>query len=267
MVIGHLVAATFLMPNPGRAEIFDCVIEPALVVEIASASGGLIRELNVSRGDLISRGQVLARLDSGIERTTVDLMREQAASDAEIEAQRARLELARSRAERTNSLVERNIAPQADLDEAEASVSVSERELSIAAMRQRIAGMELRRAEEILRQRTVVSPIDGVVIERLLYIGEFSDQDRPVVRIAQLDPLHVEAFLPISVFAGLEEGMTALIRPAEPAGGEYEAEVTVIDKVFDPASSTFGLRAVLPNPDLAIPAGNRCTIELVAEGK
>lgn len=262
-----IIISSWALPTASHAEVFDCVIEPALVVEIASASGGLIREIDVSRGDLVRRGQVLAILDSGIEQTTVDLMREQAASAAEIEAQRARLRLAESRAERTTSLVERNIAPQAELDEANASVEVSERELSIATMRQRIAGMELRRAEEILRQRTIMSPIEGVVIERLLFIGEFADQDRPVVRIAQLDPLHVEAFLPISAYAGLEPGMTAFIRPGDPIGGEYEAEVTVIDKVFDAASSTFGLRATLPNPDLAIPAGNRCEIELVTQAE
>ncbi len=251
--LGHSAAAS---------ETFDCVIEPALVVEIASASGGLVREIGVARGDLVTDGQVLAVLDAGIEQTTVNLMREQAASDAEIEAQKARLQLAESRAKRTNQLVERNISPQADLDEANASVEVSRRELSTAAMRQRIASIELERAEEVLRQRTIFSPIDGVVTERMLYVGEFADQDRPVVRIAQLDPLHVEAFLPITAYPGLTPGMTAIIRPGPPIGGEYDARITVIDKVFDAASSTFGLRATLPNPDLAIPAGIRCQITL-----
>lgn len=262
------VAGALILSGPGEAAAdtaplaFDCVIEPALIVEIAVPSGGLIEEISVSRGDLVEKGQVLARLDAGIEQTTVDLIREQADSAAEVEAQRARLNLAKSRADRTRSLVERNIAAQADLDEADASVEVSTRELSMAQMRQRISGMELKRAEAVLRQRTIVSPIDGVVTERMLFVGEFADQDRPVVRIAQLDPLHVEAFLPISAYPGLMAGMTAIVRPGRPLGGSYEAEITVIDKVFDAASNTFGLRATLPNPDLGIPAGNRCLIEV-----
>jgi RND family efflux transporter MFP subunit len=259
-----LLMLALLVPCGGglRAETFDCVIEPALVVEIASPSGGLIRQINVGRGDLVTKGQVLAELDAGIEETTVDLAREQADSTAEILAQRARLKLAESRADRTRSLVERNIAAQAELDEANASVEVALGEVSMSQMRQRLAAMELKRAEEVLRQRTIISPIDGVVIERMLYAGEFADQDRPVVRIAQIDPLYVEVFMPISAYPGLVPGMSATVRPGPPVNGEYEARVTVIDKVFDAASSTFGLRATLPNPDLSIPAGNRCEIEV-----
>lgn len=257
-----IMTALLALPLGAEADTFDCVIEPALVVEIASPSGGLIRQINVARGDLVSKGQVLAELDAGIEETTVELAREQSVSTAEIEMQRARLKLAQSRTERTRSLVERNIAPQAELDEADASVEVSQGEVSMSQMRQRLAAMELKRAEEVLRQRTIVSPIDGVVIERMLYAGEFADQDRPVVRIAQIDPLYVEAFMPISAYPGLKTGMSATVRPGPPVNGEYEVRVTVIDKVFDAASSTFGLRAVLPNPDLSIPAGNRCEIEV-----
>ncbi len=173
-------------------------------------------------------------------------MREQATSSAEIEAQRAR------------SLVERKIAAQANLDEADALVEVSVRELSMSEMRKRIAAMELKRAEEVLRQRSIISPIDGVVVARLLYVGEFADQDRPVVRI--------EANLPVIAYTGLQVGMGATISPGSPAGGEYQTVVTVVDKVFDAASNTFGIRAAMVNPDLKIPAGNRCLIELDISG-
>ena len=94
-----LCAALVLPGVAAHGETFDCVIEPALVVEIASPTGGLIQSMTVARGDLVTKGQILALLDSGIEETTVDLMREQAASTAEIEAQRARLKLAQSQAE------------------------------------------------------------------------------------------------------------------------------------------------------------------------
>jgi len=36
--------------------------------------------------------------------------------------------------------------------------------------------------------------------------------------------------------------------------------VTVVDKVMDAASGTFGVRLALPNPDLALPAGLKCKI-------
>lgn len=247
------------------AETYDCVIEPSLVVELASPTGGLLQFVDVARGDLVTQGQLLARLVSDIEETTVELMREQAlGSENDIAAQRARLKLAHSRADRIRSLVERKIAPQADLDEAEATAEVAIRDLSMSEMRKRIAAMELRRAEAVLKQRSIVSPIDGVVIDRLLYAGEFADQDTPVVRIAQLDPLHVEAYLPVTAYAGMEVGTTATIIPASTPDDSYPGVITVIDKVFDAASNTFAIRGAISNPDLIIPAGNRCSIRLDA---
>ena len=51
------------------------------------------------------------------------------------------------------------------------------------------------------------------------------------------------------------------MQPAAPVGGAYEARVVVIDPVIDAASSTFGVRLLLPNPDARIPAGLRCSVE------
>jgi hypothetical protein len=41
--------------------------------------------------------------------------------------------------------------------------------------------------------------------------------------------------------------------------------VTVVDRVFDAASSTFGVRLELPNPDYSLPAGLRCRIRFLAQ--
>ncbi|WP_371054949.1 efflux RND transporter periplasmic adaptor subunit [Rhodosalinus sp. K401] len=266
---GPLVALSVLaVPVAAQQEErgFECVIEPAVEVSIASPAGGLLAEISVERGDVVHAGQPIARLDSGLEETTVALQRERAESDAEIEAARARLRLARSQAERLATLVERSIAPLGDLEEAEASVEVASREVSMAEMRQRIAALELERAEELLRQRTIRSPLDGEVLERRLFTGEYASSDVVIARIAQLDPLHVEAYLPIEMYRELERGMRAVVRPGSPISGRHEGTVTAIDRVFDPASGTFGVRVELPNPDLAIPAGLRCLVSFAPEG-
>jgi hypothetical protein len=41
-----------------------------------------------------------------------------------------------------------------------------------------------------------------------------------------------------------------------------EATVRVVDRVLDAASGTFGVRLEVPNPNLAIPAGIRCRVDL-----
>ncbi|MDZ7684819.1 MAG: hypothetical protein U5O39_07265 [Gammaproteobacteria bacterium] len=47
-----------------------------------------------------------------------------------------------------------------------------------------------------------------------------------------------------------------------PLDDRYEATVAVIDKIMDAASSSFGVQLLLENPDLKVPAGLRCTLEI-----
>ena len=55
-------------------------------------------------------------------------------------------------------------------------------------------------------------------------------------------------------------GSTVLAEP--PLIGRYEARVTIVDKVVDSASGTFGVRLELPNAKGDIPAGVKCRINL-----
>lgn len=257
-----VMGASMALPTPATAEAFDCIIEAAVVVGVGNEVPGLLENVTVARGDFVQQGQQIATLASDVEQTTVELMTEQAESRAEIEAQRARFELVRSRLNRAQELADANLVAQDKLEEAVAEMEVVKRELAIAEMRSRVAGLELTRARKVLEQKSIVSPITGVVVERLLYNGEFLAQDGELATIAQLDPLHVEAYLPVEYYPQVRLGMPALVTPDEPIAGSYEGTVTVIDRVFDAASGTFGLRVELPNPDGVLPAGHRCRIEL-----
>lgn len=52
--------------------------------------------------------------------------------------------------------------------------------------------------------------------------------------------------------------MRAQIMPEAPVNGAYEARVTVVDRVVDAASGTFGVRLELPNPGYKLPAVLKC---------
>jgi RND family efflux transporter MFP subunit len=260
--IAAVLGTQWALLLPAVAQSFDCIIDPAVVVRVGSQVPGLLEEVLINRGDFVREGQQIASLASGVEQTTVELLTQQAESHAEIEAQRARYELVLSRLKRTRELVEAKVVPQDKLEEAVAEMEVVKRELAIAEMRNRIAGLELTRARKVLEQRSIRSPITGVVVERLLFNGEFLAQDGKLATIAQLDPLYVEAFLPVKYYPEIHLGMQARVMPNEPIEGTYQGIVTVIDSVFDAASSTFGLRVELRNPDGVLPAGHRCQVAL-----
>ncbi|MEV8466143.1 efflux RND transporter periplasmic adaptor subunit [Fluviibacterium sp. DFM31] len=257
-----VVAAALALP--AAAESFDCVMDPAVIVSVGSPVSGLIDSVDISRGQRVRREQIIATLDADMEDAAIELYVLQAESAQEIALYQVRLDLATSHRERVAKLVERGVATAEQMDEARASFDVAQQELELAQLRQRVLGLELARARTAREQRVIRSPIDGIVVERTMFRGEFVDPDSHVAIIAQLDPLHVEAFLPVELYPEVRTGMTATVRPNAPIGGTYEAEVVVVDQVFDPASATFGVRLSLANPDAVLPAGHRCEVDFGA---
>lgn len=79
------------------------------------------------------------------------------------------------------------------------------------------------------------------------------------MRIAQLDPLRVEVIAPVEMLNSVKVGATAEVR-IDPAGGVHRASVTVVDRVVDAASGTFGIRLSLPNTNGRLAAGLRCGV-------
>ena len=124
------------------------------------------------------------------------------------------------------------------------------------------AQLELLRAEETLRRHTIRSPIDGVVVQRYLSPGE-SVRFQPMLRLAQINPLRVEVIVPVSAFGRIQIGQRAIIHPEEPMVGNYEAEVTIVDRVADAASGTFRVALDLPNPDYSLPSGLKCMVQFL----
>ncbi|MBG0807967.1 efflux RND transporter periplasmic adaptor subunit [Methylosinus sp. H3A] len=239
---------------------FDCVIDPSMTVKLGSPTTGLISEALVDRGDVVAEGQVVARLESSVEAATLELNLARAASAARVEAQAARLRLSKARMGRARELYARNSFTLDKLDEQKADMRVAEEDLAREKVELRLAELEVVRARAVLEQRTIRSPVAGVVGERKLSPGEFVHQDAFIMSVVHLDPLHVEAFLPVAMYPQVKVGATAMVLPDEPIGESYPATVSVVDRVFDPASATFGVRLLLPNPGNRLPGGQRCKL-------
>jgi len=270
-----LPAGILLASSGARAETpeisagdreFNCVIEPQQTVKLASPAVGMIARLDVDRGDIVRQGQIIGKIEDGVEAATLALARARATNDAPVRSAEARAQFLRQKHERLQELHTRSVSPLASLQEAEAAVQVAEQQLKEAQLNKELARLEVAHAEEVLNQRALRSPIDGVVVERLLVPGEYRNDQRPVLTLAQIDPLRVEVFVPTAYFGQIRADSRAKVRPELPIGGVYTASVTVVDRVLDAASGTFGVRLALPNPRLALPGGIRCKVAFALEG-
>jgi multidrug efflux pump subunit AcrA (membrane-fusion protein) len=141
---------------------------------------------------------------------------------------------------------------------------VARHELEQARLALRIADLELQEAEAVLAQKTLLSPIAGIVTERLANPGEYRNGESHLATIARIDLLRIEAFVPISYFPRLSVGQAVEVLPEPPLDQPRRAVIRVIDRVFDAATGTFGIRMDLDNADLSLPAGLRCTLRFPA---
>jgi len=203
-----------------------------MTVELGSPVRGVLSGVLIDRGDLIKKGETVARIDS--------------------RAQRAAVALARSRAEFALRTIERN-------EELIQDDLLSSQEMDEIATESQLASLELAQAETNLDMRNIKSPVNGVVVKIVHTEGEFIDETEILV-LAQIDPINVEVVVPVKYFGQVSEGMQATVTPEAPLNGTYIATVVVVDKVIDAASGTFRVRLSLPNKDLKIPTGLRCEL-------
>lgn len=211
------------------------LLEPSEIVELGSQTPGIIEEFLVERGDRVKKGQVLVRLQAAVEKATVDLAV-------------AHLEFGKRKVQRNEELYQKQLISIHEKDEMETEVKIAE--------------LQLREAMEKLRLRTITSPIDGVIVKRLLSPGEYVGEE-PIMTLAGVDPINVEVFVPASWYRRIRKGMQVEVRPEAPLSGVYRAKVAVVDEVIDAASGTFGVRAELPNPDHRVNAGLNCTVRFL----
>jgi RND family efflux transporter MFP subunit len=239
---------------------FDCLIEARQSIEVRSSVEGVIESIHVQRGELVKKGTLVATLSSGPERAALDLARSRAGMQGELKSAEARVELTRKKWERADELQKKNFVSANARDEAEAEYRLATEQLRAARENRRLAELDVARAREVLAQRSIKSPVNGVVVDVMLRPGELmsSNQKNPIMKIVEIDPLNVELVLPVSQFGRVKVGQLAEVRPEEPVGGSHRAQVEIVDQMMDAASGTFGVRLRLPNPGNRIPAGVKC---------
>jgi len=251
--------ATDSSENGVPDDAFDCLIEPVSLIDLGSPSQGIVGRLLVAHGESVTRGQPLVELESGVEAALLEQAEARAEMESEIRAREAEFALAKLDYSRFDEMHTRRLVPAQERDEAAARRRIAAAALVQAQENQRLQQLDAQRIRRELDRRTLRSPVDGVVVEHLLSIGE-SVRDNAVTRIAQLDPLRVEAVLPGRLFGTLERGRGARVYPEFGSGAPLVMTANVVDPMLDAQSGTFGVELMLANPDFAIAGGQRCRI-------
>jgi len=248
----------------GAATDFPCLVKPKVIVAVGSPIPGLLTQLTVDQGDTVKEGQVLALLEASIEQTEVEVAKAKAEMEAAITSTQVKAEFSQRKASRARNLTTSSAIASNEFDEAETEQRVTEAAHREALENKFLAQRQLARAEAALALRTIRSPITGLVVERYVAPGELV-KDKPILQIAQLDPLHVEVLAPLSWLGKVTTGTSIDVKLGSAAPGTHQARVTLVNPVVDSASDTFRVRLELPNPQYRIPAGVTCSARVAPQ--
>jgi len=256
-LLAALLPAIASAEEPQSARELHCVVMPSAVVDVASGVSGRVDAIYVERGDAVRAGQVVAALESGVELANLELAKARAGLEADVRLRQARLAFEERKLDRTDRLRSNRVVSAHEQDEAKTEAVLAQWQLRQAIDDRYLAGLELARAAEMLKRRSVESPIDGVVVDRFKWPGEYVEEE-PVLRVARLDPLWVEVVAPVTMHGEVERNMLAEVFIETATAQLHEARVTVIDPMGDAASGTFRVRLELPNPDHRLLGGTKC---------
>lgn len=218
-----------------RAQTYasEATIEAVRQATVAAQVQGRVLEARVDAGARVRRGDVLMRID------TREADQAVAAAAANVAAAQARVVEARASLERTRSLKARNFISAAAVDQAQAAFD--------SATAQHKAAEAARAQVDASRGfATVVSPIDGVVAQRLTEAGEMAQPGRPLVSVYEPGGLRAVVDVPQSRLAELgKAGLKAKVEFPE-SGRWLDAAAIAVLPSADPRTHTARVRVSLP---------------------
>lgn len=150
------------------------------------------------------------------------------------------------------------------MEEAKTELALAEHEYQQAKNNKKIAELEYEKAKKEVDRRTIRSPLNGVVVERYVSPGELV-KDRPLLKLAQIDPLKIVVIVPAELFGSIILGSKALVLPETSTNKAIEVPVMRVDRVIDASSGTFAVWLSLPNKNNQIPSGLKCKIRFLSK--
>jgi len=286
-----------------RSVVATGKIEPLAKVEVKSKASGIVKEIFVHYGDTVRMGQVLVELDkeelsARVRESRASHLAAQAALQAaqaayernQVEAQAPDLPFLKAGMERGSDLYKDGLISKAVLEDAEKAyqlalnkqmaalqaVAVTAAEIARARAQVAQAQAALERAEEDLRNSTITSPMNGLVLSRDVEVGDavssilvLGSQATLVMTLGDVSEVYVLGKVDEADIGKVFLGQRARIKVESFPDKSFEGQVTKISPlgVEKDNVTTFEVRASIHNPTGELKANMSANAEIILEEK
>lgn len=206
-------------------------------VTVSPEIAGRIVSVSAAQGDHVSKGDVLAELDTTIYR-------------AQLAEADAKMQLWRANAERANSLMAKGAGTPKAVDEATSELGVAEAALNLA--------------QANLAKTKITAPFGGTLGLRMVSVGEYMTPGQAIFTLSRIDPLYVDFAVPQTELAALKQGTRIDIRTDAFPDERFAGQILAIDPKLDAAARAVSVRAEIDNADGRLKPGLFIEVEIDA---
>ena len=267
------------------AEIIDSAVTlrgetaAARLVEVRSETSGQVINEPLRKGETVSEGQILCRLDPGTrEATLADAVASLAEAKARVPETQARLDEAEARLSEAkinfnaaNKLSEGGYASETRVASAEAAVRAAEASIASAnagfdTTRSKIQSAEasVAVAKKEIERTSLKAPFSGILETDTAELGTLLQPGVLCAKIIQLDPIKLVGFVPETELNRVNKGSIAKANLIN--GQEITGEVSFISRSADQTTRTFRVEIEADNKDLSISKGQTAEILIASDG-
>jgi cobalt-zinc-cadmium efflux system membrane fusion protein len=224
--------------------------------EVGPLIAGRVVSIAVRVGDHVKAGQVLAELESAeVGQAQAGFLTARAVSNA-----------AQANLRRERELAERKVSSERDRELAEAAAVTEQSQLAAATQRLRALGLRQSDISQISDARAsrvpLVSPIEGTVIERKVFIGQAVEPATAAFQVADLSRLWVQLELFEKDLPYVHADQRAEIRTEVYPGKSFPARVALLGNVIDEKTRTAPVRIEFDNVERLFRPGQFVTATL-----
>lgn len=232
-------------------------LAPTRRSRVASERDGLVIEMLVEAGDVVTEGQVVARLDDAS--ATIELNRAEAdlrAAKGLESARKSELLRARRDLERTRQMKEGDAAFSSELEDRETDFAGAEARLEEASAEVSASEAVVADARRMLGETVITAPYAGQVVSKVSEIGQWVREGDAVVEIIERSPIDAWLDVPEQYLPAIRAGSATTVQiMATAIGLSTEGTVEAILAQGDALGRKFPVRVRLANEDGALLPG------------
>lgn len=228
---------------------------------VAPKVSGRIEQLSADLADIVTRGQLVAKLDDAeYVQALAQAEAGLAVAKANLSEAESLLKIAERELERLDKLRERGVSSESQRDAAKADQLAKQAHVQVTTAQVTRARAELETAHIRLGYTEVTAGWRGgddrrVVAERYVDEGETVSANAPLLRIVELDPITAVFFVTERDYALLQPGQSAVLSTDAYPDESFQGRITRIAPVFRESTRQARVELRVDNPQLRLKPG------------